>query len=77
MHVYVEDGLAGGGIDIYTNVVSVGIKVFVYLGLNLQHQGLHCCSFFLGEIKVVGNVPFWDYECVPFGYREGVSYGYT
>lgn len=37
VHVYMEDGLAGCSIDVYSNVVSVGMKVFVYLGFYFLH----------------------------------------
>lgn len=60
MHVAVENGLAGGFVDVDADVIAVGVEAFVYLLFDVLQHYIHSLTLMIGEVKVRGYMSFGD-----------------
>jgi len=62
--VQVHNRLAGGGADVYADVVAVGVELLVEEGFCLPDEGEESGEFCIGRIEEAGDVAEGDEEKV-------------
>ncbi len=59
-----ENGLAGGFVDVYADVITIRVEALVYLLFDVLQHYIHGLALMIGEVEVRGHMPFGYDQCV-------------
>lgn len=62
VHVNMKNGLSGGFIYVYADVVTVGMKTLINFLLNILKHHIHCLTFMIGKVEIRCDMTLRNYQ---------------